>query len=137
MVFLSTPNGIRTRAATLKGWKVSFSEPSETTDQRLVQKTLAVDEFASAILWAVTLSSASSTRSPTDKGFDEPSGATEGSRLTGDHPVGIFGTDRQNESMLCHHGRPVLIPIVVLAAAGPVIGDQLVDRGVVGISGDG
>ena len=127
------PNG----AATLKGWKQLSSEPSETTDQRFVVKTLAVDEFASSILWAVTLSTASSTRSTTDKGFDEPRGFTERSRLTGDHAVGIFGTDRQNESMLCHHGLPVLVPIIVLAAAGPVIGDQLVDRGVVGISGDG
>jgi hypothetical protein len=55
---LRTPNGIRTRAATLKGWRDSSSGPSESTDQRAVRTTLAAEDFTSGIPWALTLSTA-------------------------------------------------------------------------------
>jgi len=54
--FQSTPNGFRTRAATLKGWTDFWSGLSESTDQRLVLTNLADACFTLGVLWALALS---------------------------------------------------------------------------------
>ena len=62
-----------------------------------------------------------------------PRGASRSSEwCSGGHqavgPLGVHGGD---EAAVGHHGGPVVVPVGVLAVAGPVVGDELLDRVVV------
>ena len=51
-------------------------------------------------------------------------------------PVGAFRTHACNDPEVAHHGGAVLIPMVMVAVHRTVVGDEFVDRLVVGPSSD-
>ena len=58
-----TPNGIRTRAATLKGWYAKRTQVSVVPDETKVLRTNFFAIWMLGIVWAFTLSLENSNRS--------------------------------------------------------------------------